>query len=302
MSLHKGKDGLNFGERIGSIHKKANQSDRGKLVIINVALGLIIVIIALSVKAMVLNQKSDKKQGKDPTESVVATAAPVDTPAPTAVEVPEPQGAEKWLRKDLDPNKPMVALTFDDGPYSRVTRKILKVLKKNDSRATFFVVGNRVENYAETLKMTYDQGNQIGSHTYDHADLSKMSAKQIKKEVDKTNKAVSKVIGCDTTALRPPYGNVSKKMRTTVPVPMYYWSLDSEDWKSRNVDSILKRCKTVEDGDIILMHDLYPTTAKAVEKLVPKLTKKGFQLVTIDELMYYKEIKEKSGKVYYSGR
>lgn len=300
MSLHKGKDNLNFGERIGFAHKKGNKTDKGKLVIINVALGLLIVIIALSVKAIVLDQKSDKKQGKEPTESIAATVAPVDTPA--AIEVPEPQGSEKWLRKDLDPNKPMVALTFDDGPYSKVTRKILKVLKKNDSRATFFVVGNRVADYAETLKMTYDQGNQIASHTYDHADLSKMNAKQIKKEIDKTNKAVSKVIGCDTTALRPPYGNVSKKMRKTVPVSMFYWSLDSEDWKSRNVDSILKRCKTVEDGEIILMHDLYPTTAKAVEKLVPKLTKKGFQLVTIDELMYYKKIEEKGGKVYYSGR
>lgn len=300
MSLRKGKDGLNFKEQIGSIHKKENKSDRGRLIIINIALGLIIVIIALSVKAIVLDRKPDKVQEKDSAESIAATVAPVDTPA--AVEVPEPQGAEKWLRKDLDPNKPMVALTFDDGPYTKVTRKILKVLKKNDSRATFFVVGNRVEDYAETMKMAYDQGNQIGSHTYDHGDLSKMSTKQIKKEVNKTNKAVSKVIGCDTTALRPPYGNVSKKMRKMVPVPMFYWSLDSEDWKSRNVDSILKRCKTVEDGDIILMHDLYPTTAKAVEKLVPKLTKKGFQLVTIDELMYYKEIKGKGGKVYYSGR
>ncbi|MDE6567406.1 MAG: polysaccharide deacetylase family protein [Lachnospiraceae bacterium] len=300
MSLHKGKDDLDSGGRIGFTHKKENPSNRWKLIIINIALGLVIVIIALTVKAVVLDRKPDKNQGKNLTDPVAATAAPVDTPA--AVEVPEPQGAEKWLRKDLDPNKPMVALTFDDGPYSKVTRKILKTLKKTDSRATFFVVGNRVEDFAETLKMTYDQGNQIASHTYDHADLSKMSAKQIKKEIDKTNKEVSKVIGCDTTALRPPYGNVSQKMRKTVPVPMFYWSLDSEDWKSRNVDSILKKCKSVEDGDIILMHDLYPTTAKAAEKLVPKLVKKGFQLVTIDELMYYKGIKGKAGKVYYSGR
>ena len=300
MSLRKGKDDLDFGEQNEFTHKKGRKPDRRKLVIINIALGLVIVIIALSVKAIVLDQKPETNQKKDPVESVETTAAPVDTPA--VAETPEPQGAEKWLRKDLDPDKPMVALTFDDGPYSKVTRKILKVLKKNNSRATFFVVGNRVEDYAETLKMTYDQGNQIGSHTFDHADLSKMNAKQIKKEVDKTNKAVSKVIGCDTTALRPPYGNVSKKMRKTVPVSMFYWSLDSEDWKSRNVDSILKRCKTVEDGDIILMHDLYPTTAKAVEKLVPKLTKKGFQLVTIDELLYYKGIEAKGGKVYYSGR
>lgn len=300
MSLREGKDNLNFGERSGLTQKKGKNTDRWKLVIVNIAIGLIIVMIALSVKAIVLDKKTNDQQGKDQIETAAATVAPTATAA--AVATQEPQGAEKWFRKDLDPNKPMVALTFDDGPYTKVTRKILKALKKDDGRATFFVVGNRIEDYAETLKMTYDQGNQIASHTYDHADLSKMNAKQIKKEIDKTNKAVSKVIGCETTALRPPYGNVSEKMRKTIPVSMFYWSLDSEDWKSRNVNSILKRCKTVEDGEIILMHDLYPTTAKAVEKLVPKLTKQGFQLVTIDELLYYKGIKAKGGKVYYSGR
>lgn len=301
MSLREGKDNLNFGERGGFAQKKTKNTDRWKLVMVNIAIGLVIVIVALSVKAIVIDKKPSEKQVNDQKDmAAAATVEPTATPAPT--NTPEPQGAEKWLRKDLDPNKPMVALTFDDGPYTKVTRKILKALKKNDGRATFFVVGNRIENYAETLKMTYDQGNQIGSHTYNHADLSKMDAKQIKKEVDKTNKAVSKVIGCETTALRPPYGNVSSTMRKTIPVPMFYWSLDSEDWKSRNVDSILKKCKKVEDGEIILMHDLYPTTAKAVEKLVPKLTKQGFQLVTIDELLYYKGIKAKAGKVYYSGR
>ncbi|MDE6850888.1 MAG: polysaccharide deacetylase family protein [Lachnospiraceae bacterium] len=300
MSLREGKDNVNFGERSDFTQKKGKNTDRWKLVVVNIAIGLVIVMIALSVKAIVLDKKPNDQQSKDQKETAAATVAPTATAA--AVVTQEPQGAEKWFRKDLDPNKPMVALTFDDGPYTKVTRKILKALKKNDGRATFFVVGNRIEDYAETLKMTYDQGNQIASHTYDHADLSKMTAKQIKKEIDKTNKAVSKVIGCETTALRPPYGNVSQKMRKTIPVSMFYWSLDSEDWKSRNVNAILKRCKTVEDGEIILMHDLYPTTAKAVEKLVPKLTKQGFQLVTIDELLYYKGIKAKGGKVYYSGR
>lgn len=300
MSLREGKDNLNFGERSDHAQKRGKNTDRWRLIIVNIAIGLVIVIIALSVKAIVLDKKADEKQTKDHREMAAATVAPSATSA--AVATPEPQGADRWLRKDLDPNKPMVALTFDDGPYTKVTRRILKALKKDDGRVTFFVVGNRVETYAETLKMAYDQGNQIASHTYDHGDLSKMNEKQIKKEIDKTNKAVSKVIGCDTTALRPPFGNVSQKMRKTIPVSMFYWSLDSEDWKSRNVDCILKRCKKVEDGEIILMHDLYPTTAKAVEKLVPKLTKQGFQLVTIDELLYYKGIKAKSGKVYYSGR
>lgn len=83
---------------------------------------------------------------------------------------------------------------------------------------------------------------------------------------------------------------------------MYYWSVDSEDWKSRNTKKIIKQCKSIRDGDIVLMHDLYPTTAAAVEKLIPSLVKKGIQLVTLDELCYYKKLNVKPGKVYYSGR
>lgn len=300
MSLREEKKETGIGEQGKTTRRRDKQPDKWKVIVINIALGLIIVMIALSVKAIVLDKDTGKQGNGNQTKEAAATAAPTAVPTPT--NTPEPQGAQRWLRKDLDPNQPMVALTFDDGPYAKVTRRILKALKKADGRATFFVVGNRVETFADTLKMAYDQGNQIGSHTYDHKDLRQMNVKQIKKEVSKADQAVSAVIGCETTALRPPYGNVNKKMRKTIQVPMIYWSLDSEDWRSRNTESILKQCKSVKDGDIILMHDLYPTTAAAVEKLVPKLSKKGFQLVTIDELFYYKDLDAKGGKVYYSGR
>ena len=95
---------------------------------------------------------------------------------------------------------------------------------------------------------------------------------------------------------------VNDTVRETVKVPMYNWSIDTEDWKSRNVKSILTRCKSISDGDIVLMHDLYPTTADAVEKLVPRLKRQGYQLVTIDELMYYKGINAEAGKLYFSGK
>ncbi len=300
MSLREEKKNLNLGERSKSARKQQKLPDRGKVIMINIALALVIVMVALTVKAMVLDKNANRQKTQDNKKVAEATQAPSDTPAPT--NTPEPVGAERWLRKDLDASKPMVALTFDDGPYSKVTRRILKSLQDHGGRATFFVVGNRIETFAETMKLAYDQGNQIGSHTYDHSDLRTMSVKQLKKEVKKTNKAVSDVIGCNTTTLRPPYGNVNKKMRKTIPVPMIYWSLDSEDWKSRDAKAIIKQCKSVKDGDIILMHDLYPSTAAAVEKLVPKLVKEGYQLVTIDELFYYKGIQAKGGKVYYSGR
>lgn len=196
----------------------------------------------------------------------------------------------------------MVALTFDDGPYTPVTSKILKVLKKYDARATFFVVGNRVPQYKDMVKQAYEQGNEIATHTYNHANLTKLSKKGIKSELDKSKEAIKDVIGCGFSALRPPGGNINDKMRSVIKVPMIYWNVDTEDWKSRNSKSVLNECKVIQDGDIVLMHDLYTSTADAVKKLVPRLVKEGYQLVTVDELFHYKGINAEGGKVYMSGR
>lgn len=305
MDLQGGRRGtrrkgeLSFRERSA---KTRRNRVRQRLVLLSTAAVLMIVLIILVIKMASLGEAPDQKGKPDTNKTKQAEKEIVPTATPQITATPEPAGAAKWLRTDLDPNKPMVALTFDDGPYTTVTKRILKSLQAHGGRATFFVVGNRVERYAATLKQAYEQGNQIGSHTFDHADLSRMKPKKIKSEIRKTNQAVAKVIGCDTTALRPPYGNVNQKMRKSVGVPMYYWSVDSEDWKSRNTKKIIKQCKSIRDGDIVLMHDLYPTTAAAVEKLIPSLVKKGIQLVTLDELCYYKKLNVKPGKVYYSGR
>ena len=211
-------------------------------------------------------------------------------------------GKKRWLRDSLDPDKPMVALTFDDGPYTPVTSKILKILKKYDARATFFVVGSRVPQYKDMVKQAYEQGNEIATHTYNHANLTKLSKKGIKSELNKSKKAIKDVIGCSFSTLRPPGGSINDTMRSVIKVPMIYWSVDTEDWKSRNAKSVLSECKVIQDGDIVLMHDLYPSTADAVKKLVPRLVKEGYQLVTVDELFHYKGIKAEGGTVYYSGK
>ncbi|MCI5639971.1 MAG: polysaccharide deacetylase family protein, partial [Lachnospiraceae bacterium] len=211
---------------------------RGKnLVFVNIAIALGIIIVVLAAKAIMTDEpKKQKGDTKKQDKVAEVTATPTAVPTPTAAPA---SGSDKWIRKDLDPSKPMIAFTFDDGPFTKVTRRILKAMQKSNGRATFFVVGSRIPMYSETLKMAYDQGNQIGSHTYDHKDLSQMKAKKIKWEINKTNKQVSKVIGCNTTALRPPYGNVSKTMHKTIKTPMYYWSVDSEDWKSRNANKVV---------------------------------------------------------------
>ena len=276
--------------------RKEQGDSRSIWIMISAAVVLGIVIIAMAVQLVRLNRQGEQNK------SQIKTEASVDQKKKNTKEAEKPAGTKEpeeekvrveHIRKDLDPEKPMVALTFDDGPYDRVTNRIVKVLAKHDSRATFFVVGNRVERYADTMKNAYNKGNQIATHTFDHGDLSKMKKKQIRRELKRAFRVMKKINGENPTMLRPPYGNVNDKMRQTIRIPMIYWNVDTEDWASRNKDKILSRCKSIKDGDIVLMHDLYPSTAAAVEKLVPKLRKKGFQLVTVEELFYYKGIDAK---------
>lgn len=245
---------------------------------------------------------SDFSQTETVTPSSFSTPVPTPVITPTPAPTPSPKPTPVAIRPDLDPEKPMVALTFDDGPYDVVDKRILKVLKKYDGRATFFVLGSRVSSYKKDLKNIYKQGCQVASHTYSHKNLTELSKKAMKEEVKKANKAIKKIIGVNPGLLRCPYGSTNKLMKETIKMPLIAWNVDSEDWKSRNADTVYKRCKDISDGDIILMHDIYESTADAVEKLVPKLHKKGVQFVTVEELFYYKGKKLKNGKTYYNAK
>lgn len=309
------RDSLRERSRISLEHRKKQL--RGKIILINSALALVIIMFVLVGKVVSLNrhgggrteivdaggrqaEAESEKKGSKKDSSKKSESTPEPEPTPVATEAPD--GSEQWIRKDLDGSKPMVALTFDDGPYAPVTERILRVLKEYDSSATFFCVGNRVPSYTSVVEKAYKQGCQLASHTYEHAILTKLKKKKINWQIDQVDKVMEDIIGCKTTALRPPGGAVNDTVKNTVEVPMVCWNVDSEDWKSRNKKKILERCTSIGDGDIVLMHDLYSTTADAVEKLVPRLVKDGYQLVTVDELFYYKGIKAKGGTVYFSGK
>lgn len=287
------------------IKKFLNHNNRSVIVMMNAAIVLVVVILSMVVQLVHLNNQ-EKQQGlmESRASDVGQTLSEPVSVKPQISEISKEE-AEDRIRNDLDNNKPMVALTFDDGPYTEVTNQLVKSLAKNDGRATFFVVGNRVEkykDYAKAMKNAYKHGNQIATHTYAHSDLSKMSKAQIKKEMSLAVQTIRQVIGQEPTMLRPPYGNTNERMRKNVHLPMIYWSVDTQDWSSRNTEKVLERCRYIQDGDIVLMHDLYPTTAEAVKKLIPRLKKKGFQLVTVEELFYYKGIQAEEGKSYYNGR
>ncbi|MGN1050755.1 MAG: polysaccharide deacetylase family protein [Acutalibacteraceae bacterium] len=205
------------------------------------------------------------------------------------------------VRSNLDPNKKMIALTYDDGPNYSVTKKILNTLKKYDSRATFFIVGNRISysGNESLLKQMKKQGNELGNHTYTH---NYYGANVPKSEFAKTRKAIYNATGTYPTLCRPTGGEVANVYKKYADAPLIIWSIDTEDWRTRNADSTYKAVmKNASDGDIVLMHDLQTSTGKATEKIVPALIKKGYQIVTVSELAYYKGHKKlEKGSVYYS--
>ncbi len=203
---------------------------------------------------------------------------------------------------EIDPNKPMVALTFDDGPYSKVTERLLDLLDQYNAKATFFVVGNRVSTYADSLKRAVESGHEIGIHTWEHAYLTGLDEAGIMRQIDLTQQALQETAGYTSSVIRPPGGKFNEFVGEVGAKHGYYfanWSVDTEDWKSRNADSVYEQCMSqVRNGSIVLSHDLYPTTADAMERIIPELIEQGYQLVTVSELLSFREGGIVPGQLY----
>ena len=200
---------------------------------------------------------------------------------------------------EIDPTKPMVALTFDDGPRPATTGRILNALELYNVRATFFVVGNIAQNNTQTLTRMQSIGCQIGNHSYSHPDLAKLSQNSASEELKKTSEIINNAVGEYPTAIRAPYGSYSKTVYAVADKPLIFWSIDTLDWKYRRADYVTdKVLSTVRDGDIILMHDIYESTATAAERIIPALILMGYQLVTVDELAMYKGVQMSAHQSY----
>ena len=203
--------------------------------------------------------------------------------------------------RTIDPTKPMLALTFDDGP-SEVTDRILKVLMDNDARATFYVIGNKLEENADVLKRTAASGNEIACHTWSHVKLTTVSASTMRSQITRTNDLIREITGVEVKLMRPPYGNQNATLRSVckdLGIVITRWEIDTLDWSSRNTNKVYKAIMNgAGNGQIILCHDLYPTTAAAVEKAIPDLIEKGYQLVTVSELLSFHKDGPVPGKVY----
>lgn len=210
----------------------------------------------------------------------------------------------KLFSRVVDPSRKMVAITLDDGPHGVNTQKILDILDKHNARATFFMLGQNVNSNKEVVKDVYTRGNEIGIHTWSHPQLTKLSEESVKSEVKNTSDAIYNITGYRPTLVRPPYGAFNTTVRNALKdYSLILWNIDSLDWKSRDENQIVPLVMNdVEDGDIILLHDIHSTTVPAVEKIVEDLDKQGYQMVTVSELLEAKGYDRTAIQVFYSGR
>ena len=201
-------------------------------------------------------------------------------------------------KSQVNPNNPMIALTFDDGPGA-YTLKLLEGLEANQAKATFFMLGSRVLAFPETVKRMAEIGCEVGNHSKTHVQLTTVSDAAVQAEITETNDAVLSACGTSPTYLRPPYGSSDDRVRAVANMPVVLWSVDTLDWESRDVEMIKESIRTtVQDGDIVLMHDIYETTVDAILQLIPELQAEGYQFVTVSELAANRGVTLNAGEIY----
>jgi len=195
----------------------------------------------------------------------------------------------------------MVALTFDDGPGD-LTDQILDILEQNNAVATFYVIGRHVETHSDTILRAHDMGCEIANHSWSHPSLDRLSSDRIRTQLQNTSDAIESLTGVPPSSMRPPFGNINSNVRNTsgeLGLAVVLWSIDPSDYLPQSVDEIYKHIMDrVEDGDIILLHDVHQRTVETTKRLIPALKRRGFQLVTVSELMHYSDITPESGQTY----
>ena len=214
-------------------------------------------------------------QAKAEREALAAQSA-----ATVAVANPQSTGAV-----DCTANK-FVALSFDDGPNGSTTPQLLNILDQYNVKATFFLIGRQVAPNAAIVQRMVDSGHIIGNHTWDHKDLTSLSAAEAKSEVDRTQDAIANASGVTPYFVRPPYGAINDSTRAAIGFPTIEWSVDPEDWKNKDANIVFNRVITnTQAGSIVLSHDIYQSTVDAYARIVPQLLNDGFTLVTIPQLL-----------------
>lgn len=219
-------------------------------------------------------------------QPTIAPEPPISTPSQT-----QP--------RELNPNAPRVALTFDDGP-SVYTPRLLDILRDEGVRATFFVIGKSASVQKKTMMRMAQEGHNIGNHSYDHKNFAKISLDEARRQILLTNEAVAASAGIKPTYFRFPYGAYTNDKLPLVGLPIISWSVDPLDWKHRDATRIASEMSKASSGAIILAHDIHKSTVDAMPQTIRNLKAKGYQIVTLDELFAHKTIK--ANQIYTNGK
>ena len=203
----------------------------------------------------------------------------------------------------IDPSRPMVALTYDDGPQPSVGNRIMDCMAQYGGKATFFLVGDRVGSYASEVQRMVAEGHEVANHSMNHKYFQKLGAAEIQAQVNRCNDAIQAACGVRPRVMRLPGGNYNSTVLASTNMPMIQWNIDTRDWKTKNAQQTIQVVLSqVKDGDIILMHELYGATGDASMQIIPELTNRGYQLVTISEMAAAKGRALEPGKLYSSFR
>ncbi len=193
-----------------------------------------------------------------------------------------------------------VALTFDDGPSGRFTRRLLAGLEERQVQATFLLCGYRLDIYPELAKQIFDGGHEIGLHGYSHKDMSTLSRRELQKEIDDTRALLP--AGCEAVFLRPPGGSgtsLVEQIAEKENLALLLWSVDPRDWAVHDAAAVEAAVvNQVQDGDVILLHDLSDSSVDAALSIIDRLQEEGFQFVTVSQLASLRGVIPQPSKIY----
>lgn len=218
-------------------------------------------------------------------------------PQTTSQEAQAAQGGETAvtpIQYEIDPERPVIALTFDDGPNTTTTGEVLDLLEKYQVKASFFLIGSNInDESAKTVKRAFDLGCEINNHSKTHSYMNKMEAADIKAEVDFVNEKVKEITGEPPKFFRPPYIAVNDTMYDNIDMP-FICGIGCDDW-NQNVDVDMRVAGIegqIQDGAIILLHDAEGNsqTVEALDRIIPDLLEEGYQFATVSQLFEAKGV------------
>lgn len=258
----------------------SGERNTGKTVVCGIALGL----------AAFLVHGVQVDHGLTP--SAAAATSPVAVPSLTPVAAANAPLAAWPSDSDVDcAVVACIALTFDDGP-SAYTSGLLDALQAANVHATFFMVGREIAAHVDDVTRAAALGNEIGNHTWSHADLTKLAPEAASAELSRTADAIQAATGTRPTLVRPPYGAYDPQVDALVGGPEILWSIDPRDWEDRDTTAVTQRVlDAAKPGGIVILHDLHQTTVAAVPGILAGLLAKGIHPVTVSRLLAGEDVR-----------